>query len=71
MCNQERCFPWNGFRAESRLSSETQDQVLAAFDELGADFLRPVFDALDKSVGYDELHLLRMIYRLQAQGGEG
>ena len=64
-------LPVERFRAESRLSSETQDQVLAAFDELGTDFLRPVFDALDKSVGYDELHLLRIIYRLQAQGGEG
>ncbi len=64
-------LPVERFRAESRLSSETQDQVLAAFDELGPDFLRPVFDALDKSVGYDELHLLRIIYRLQAQGGEG
>ena len=64
-------LPVERFRAESRLSSETQDQVLAAFDELGTDFLRPVFDAFDKSIGYDELHLLRIIYRLQTQGGEG
>ncbi len=64
-------LPVERFRAESRLSSETQDQVLAAFDELGADFLRPVFDALDKSVGYDELHLARIIYRLQTPGGGG
>lgn len=64
-------LPVERFRAESRLSSETQDQVLAAFDELGADFLRPVFDALDKSVGYDELHLARIIYRLQTPGSEG
>ena len=63
-------LPVERFRAESQLSSETQDQLLAAFDELGADFLRPVFDALDKSVGYDELHLARIIYRLQTQGGE-
>ena len=64
-------LPVERFRAESRLSSETQDQVLAAFDELGADFLRPVFDALDKSVGYDELHLARVIYRLQTHGSGG
>ncbi len=64
-------LPVERFRSESRLSSETQDQVLAAFDELGADFLRPVFDALDKSVGYDELHLARIIYRLQTPGSEG
>ena len=64
-------LPVERFRAESRLSSETQDQVLAAFDELGADFLRPVFDAFDKSVGYDELHLLRIIHRLQTHGSGG
>ena len=64
-------LPVERFRSESRLSSETQDQVLAAFDELGADFLRPVFDAFDKSVGYDELHLVRIIHRLQTQGSEG
>ena len=61
-------LPVERFRAESRLPSETQDQVLAAFDELGADFLRPVFDAFDKSVSYDELHLMRIIYRSQTVG---
>lgn len=64
-------LPVERFRAESRLSSETQDQVLAAFDELGTDFLRPVFDAFDKSVGYDELHLVRIIYRLKTHGSGG
>ena len=61
-------LPVERFRAESQLSSEMQEQVLAAFDELGADFLRPVFDAFDKSVSYDELHLMRIIYRSQTVG---
>ncbi|MDE2666017.1 MAG: DNA helicase RecQ [Acidobacteriota bacterium] len=54
------------FRAESQLSSKVQEQVLAVFDKLGSDFLRPVFDALDKSVSYEELLLMRFIYRLQS-----
>ena len=61
-------LPVERFRAESRLSSEMQEQVLAAFDKLGADFLRPVFDAFDKTVSYEELHLARIIYRLQTHG---
>ena len=59
------------FRAESRLSTAVQEQVLAVFDKLGPDFLRPVFDALDKSVSYEELVLMRIIYRLQTHGGKG
>ncbi|MDE2756848.1 MAG: DNA helicase RecQ [Acidobacteriota bacterium] len=63
--------PLQRFRAESRLSSEVQEQVLAVFDKLGPDFLRPVFDALDKSVSYEELVLMRIVWRLQTQGGRG
>ncbi len=61
-------LPVERLRAESRLSSETQDQVLAAFENLGPDFLRPIFDALDKTVSYEELYLMRIIYRLQTHG---
>ena len=64
-------LPLERFRAESRLSSEVQEQVLAVFDKLGPDFLRPVFDALDKSVSYEELVLMRIVYRLQRRGGRG
>jgi len=64
-------LPLERFRAESRLSSEVQEQVQAVFDKLGPDFLRPVFDALDKSVSYEELLLMRIIYRLQSRGGGG
>ena len=61
-------LPVERFRAESQLSSEMQEQVLAAFDELGADFLRPVFDAFNKTVSYEELQLVRIIYRSQTHG---
>jgi hypothetical protein len=36
--------------------------VLACFASLGPDYLRPVFDALDGAVPYDELHVLRLLY---------
>jgi ATP-dependent DNA helicase RecQ len=54
-------------RAESTLSDKAQARVLAAFAELGGDFLRPVYDALGGEISYDELHLLRMVFRLEAQ----
>ena len=65
--NSGNGLPLERFRAESRLSTEVQEQVLAVFDKLGPDFLRPVFDALDKSVSYEELLLMRIIYRLQSR----
>ncbi len=50
--------------AESTLTPKQQAATLAAFGELGDQYLKPVFDALDQSVDYEELHLLRLIYRL-------
>jgi hypothetical protein len=40
------------------------ENVMAAFEELGDDFLRPTFDALDRNVSYDQLHLWRLIYQV-------
>jgi ATP-dependent DNA helicase RecQ len=49
-------------RALSTLSPEVQAQVLAAFAKLGPDFLRPIFDALNETVSFEELHILRLVY---------
>jgi ATP-dependent DNA helicase RecQ len=49
-------------RAESRLSPEQQARVLARFDELGAERLAPIFEALDGIIPYEELHLMRIVY---------
>jgi ATP-dependent DNA helicase RecQ len=52
------------------LSSATPDQqqaAFAAFDELGPDFLKPVFDKLNGVVNYDELKILRMLYLISHQ----
>jgi ATP-dependent DNA helicase RecQ len=51
-------------QAESAIAPPQQAQVLAAFDEHGDSALRPIFDAMNGQVSYDELHLLRLVYRL-------
>jgi len=40
---------------------EDQQAALAAFEELGAAYLKPVFDRLDGRVSYDDLKMLRLI----------
>ena len=56
--------------AESPLSTKTRDRVLATLDELGPDALRPVFDAFNEEISYDELHLIRVIYWVNNQQTE-
>ena len=46
----------------SRLAPEQQDQVVAAFAELGADRLKPVFDSFTGTINYDEIKLIRVYY---------
>ena len=58
-----RPFPPTLLRTLSQLSVAEQDEVLARFDELGTQALRPVFDALGERVSFEELHLLRLLHR--------
>ncbi|MBN1669233.1 MAG: DNA helicase RecQ, partial [Anaerolineales bacterium] len=51
-----------GLKAASTLSQAEEQRVLAAFDECGTDYLRPVLEALEENVSYDQLHLWRLIY---------
>jgi ATP-dependent DNA helicase RecQ len=56
-----------------RLTSMTYDQRLAAFsafDKFGQDLLKPIFDALNGSVNYDELRILRLLYLIDRKPGE-
>ena len=53
----------------SQLSPTDQQRALAAFAELGTDYLRPVFEALGESVSYDELHLLRLVVATRTAAG--
>ena len=53
-------LPADKLLAESTLSPEMQQRVLDAFAELGVDFLRPVYDALEEAVDWQALHLMRL-----------
>ncbi len=50
------------FAKASRLSQSRQDAVIRAFEELGVEKLRPVYDAMNGRVNYEELQLLRLYY---------
>jgi ATP-dependent DNA helicase RecQ len=52
----------NGIRELSNLNQVDQESVLAAFAELGSDFLSPIYDALDGSVSWEELRILQLYY---------
>ena len=49
-------------RPISTLSAEDQARVLAAMAELGPERLRPLFDAFEERISYDELHIMRLCY---------
>ena len=54
--------------AASTLTQEQQEQVWLAFAEHGTVALRPIFEACGEQIPYDELHLLRICYQLEADG---
>jgi len=54
--------------AASTLSPDMQQRVLAAFAEHGTDRLRPVFDAMGESVGWDELKVLQLYTAVNEEG---
>jgi ATP-dependent DNA helicase RecQ len=60
-----QALPVERLRGESTLDETEQTRVLALFQELSPEWLRPIFEALHEQVPYDELQLLRLIYRLQ------
>ncbi len=41
---------------------EKQKKVFAVFDNIGANYLSPVFEKLEGTISYDDLHILRLIY---------
>ena len=48
-------------RTESTLSLEDERLVVESFEEHGTEYLKPVFDALNETVSYDQLRLWRVI----------
>jgi ATP-dependent DNA helicase RecQ len=53
--------------ASSGLDEMEQERVRAAFAEHGTQYLKPVFEALEETVSYDELHLWRLIYDISGK----
>ena len=43
------------------------DQNLGAFNKLGTEYLKPVFEALQQKISYDQLHLWRLIYLIRSK----
>jgi ATP-dependent DNA helicase RecQ len=54
----------NGENLQSLTSTSPmlQKAVFDVFDEVGTDFLKPAFDRLNGTVGYEDLKILRLIY---------
>ncbi|MBD3320153.1 MAG: DNA helicase RecQ, partial [Chitinivibrionales bacterium] len=52
----------NEFSSQSELPADKQQKVLEAFERFGTEQLKPVSDALEGQISYDELHLLRLHY---------
>jgi len=48
-------------RALSTLTREDQKRVLATFAAHGTARLKPVFETLEETIPYDELHIMRMV----------
>ncbi|MGM0393479.1 MAG: DNA helicase RecQ [Thermodesulfobacteriota bacterium] len=47
---------------ECTLSPDVQEKVRQAFDAHGYQFLKPAFEAMDREISYEALHLLRIHY---------
>ena len=50
-----------GLQSLTSLSPQEQEKTLAAFDELGTDFLKPVFEHLNGKIDYEALKIMRLI----------
>ena len=54
-------------RAECALPPDKQEKVLMLLGELGGERLGPIYEALEGTVGYEDLHLLRLIWLAERQ----
>jgi ATP-dependent DNA helicase RecQ len=67
-----RALRAEGFLEYSRIDSTKRAKVLEAFEKLESNYLKPVFEALNGEVSYDELHVLRLYHLgLQNRREEG
>ncbi|WP_138431384.1 DNA helicase RecQ [Fodinibius saliphilus] len=54
-----------GIVKASSLSTRKRNKVLEVFDEIAPHMLRPIYNKLDKTVGYDELRVIQLYYMAQ------
>ncbi|TYP93327.1 ATP-dependent DNA helicase RecQ [Fodinibius salinus] len=54
-----------GIVEASSLSTRKRNKVLEVFDDIAPHMLRPIYNKLDKSVGYDELRIIQLYYMAQ------
>lgn len=59
----------DGLLEFTELSPRQQDAVLKSFKKKGAGMLRPVYDDLNKTIGYDELRIMQLYYLAQNSAG--
>ena len=50
----------DGLLTLSKIPPDKMPLVIKAFKRLGTEFLKPVFDAFDGDISYDELHAVRL-----------
>jgi len=55
----------DGLKEAGQLSPLDEQRVQAAFEELGDAYLKPVFEALNGCVDYDQLQLWRLIFQVR------
>jgi ATP-dependent DNA helicase RecQ len=57
-----RKFPPERIVETSRVSEDDRQRVLTTMARLGPERLRPIYDALNEEISFDELHVLRLYY---------
>jgi ATP-dependent DNA helicase RecQ len=60
-----RVLRLDGLKEFSSLTKDVSKQVQSAFEELGTEFVKPVFDSFEGDVSYDQLHLWRLIIQVE------
>jgi ATP-dependent DNA helicase RecQ len=58
---------WNGWEGHVAAAPKLEERVFKAFDKLGTEYLKPIFDALNGAVVYDDLKILRLKYLMGKQ----
>ena len=60
----------DGLLTLCKLPAEQQERTLAAFQQHGAEFLKPAYEALNGEIEFEDLKILRLYYLSRAQNGK-